>query len=308
MRVDPRHLRNALAIAKFGTFNRAAEELGMSQPALSKSIVLLEAALNTRLFDRGKRGTRLTEAGRILIAGAHNIENLLERTQQAIRLHERGGLGPLVIGATPSMLLGVVPHAITELSKDYDSLSITVVEGLDGALVPGLQRGEIEILVGPLSNATAAEREFTQIPLIREKFYVSLPPGHEFASRQEINLAELADARWALPTPGSSFYKTIEAMFLAKGVAVPANAISTNSLTMQEQLVKTTGCVCLVTPAQFMGRSVDVDFRPVADGPWRTIGVRHLAEQELSPVAQAFVSMFQSAVLEHDHEGIEHVT
>lgn len=295
MRVDPRHLRIALAIAEHGTFNRAATALGTSQPALSKSISQLERVLGVKLFDRGKSGTTITEAGRILLQGAQNIENVLKRTQAEIRANAGGVKGPLSIGATPSMLLGLVPQALASLASAPGPLAVTVVEGLDSVLLPALKMGEIEVLVGPFEVLQSADTSIVEVPLVREDFFVGVPSGHRLSRQSELSVAELSEEPWVLPTAGSSFCRIVDALFLAASVNLPENAIRTNSLTLQETLVATSGRLCLITPTQIAGRKVPFEVIPLARAPSRTIGVRYLASLKLSPLTNVFIQCLRSA-------------
>lgn len=295
MRVDPRHLRIALAIAEHGTFNKAATALGTSQPALSKSISQLERALGVRLFDRGKRGTTVTEAGRIVLEGASNIEHVLLRTQEAVRAHMQGLAGPLTIGATPSMVLGLLPQALADLARGHPRLAVTVIEGLDGALLPALRRGEIELLVGPLERPETGDADIVELPLARENFFVGVPHGHRLSGRSGFGVEELGDEAWILPSAGSSFHRVIEALFLAAGMGLPANAIRSNSLPFQEMLALSTGRLCFVTPAQLIGRVAPFEVIPLLHAPTRVIGIRHLVTLGNAPMLRALIESVRAA-------------
>jgi molybdate transport repressor ModE-like protein len=297
MRVDPRHLRIALAIAEHGSFNRAASALGISQPALSKSIVQLEKALDAKLFDRGKQGTVLTEAGLILVRGARNVESVIARSQDEIRASARGLHGPLSIGVVPSLMLSLLPQTVAALSRAYPRAALTVIEGLDGALHKALRHGEIELLLGPLDPSRNPDPELIEAPLASVSFFIGLPPGHRLAGRESLDIRDLADDGWILPTGGTSFYKLVEALFLSAGVGMPQNAIATNSFPLQELLVPMTGRVC-VLPSQRAGRQMPFEIVPLASAPPRVIGIRHLALLQLSPLAEAFIEHLRTAVSE----------
>ena len=89
MEFDLKQLRNLLAIARHGSFSRAAAALKMSQPALSNSIVQLERRLHDRVLERGRHGAQLTELGQLLVRHAELMEIGLERAVEEIRTHER---------------------------------------------------------------------------------------------------------------------------------------------------------------------------------------------------------------------------
>jgi molybdate transport repressor ModE-like protein len=296
MRVDPRHLRIALAVADHGTFNRAAAALGISQPALSKNIAQLERVLGTRLFDRGKRGTVLTEAGHILVRCAQNVESVIVRSQEEIRANANGVHGPLSIGVVPSMMLGLLPQALGLLSRSHREVALTVIEGLDGALLSALRRGDIELLLGPLEPSRAPDPDLVELPLGSVSFFIGVPRGHRLSGEAALGISELADEPWILPTRGSSFYRLVEALFLSAGASMPENAIATNSLPLQIKLVPITKRLCVLTQAHGVGHHLPFNIVPLVNAPIRVIGIRHLAQLTLSPLAKALVHHLQSAV------------
>lgn len=303
MRIDPRHLRVVLAIAKHGTFNRAAIALNMSQPALSKSVSLLERSLGVRLFDRGKQGTSLTEAGRVVLRSAHNVENSLQNVQAELEAHRLGLAGTLVVGATPSMLFGIVPQALSQFAQKYPNINIRIEEGLESHLIPALRKGEVELLLGPI-NTSSDIADITEIPVMRESFFIAVPAHHKLTRVKQARIAELDEDAWILPSPGSSFYHIAEALFIAAGKQLPKNAIITNSLQMQEQLIRSTGRLCLITPVQFLGRKTPFHLTPLADAPDRMLGIRHLRNSQLSALAQEFIPCVRNVFQEQDHTTI----
>lgn len=250
--------------------------------------------MGVRLFDRDKRGTTLTPAGRILIVGASNIENILARTQEAIQADAMNIAGPLAVGGTPSMMLGLIPKALAVLARHRPKLSLNVREGLDNALLPDLRRGEIELLVGPLEPYAGADPDIVEIPLLRERFFIGMPRDHGQAGRAELNVKDLVDEAWSLPAPGSGFFRVVEALFLSAGVGLPRNAVATNSLPLQELMVAT-GRLCMVTPSQLAGREVPFTIVPIAQAPVRVVGIRHLASLHLSPIASTFIETLGEA-------------
>lgn len=290
MGIDPRVLSLVLAIAEHGTFNRAAKALGISQPALSKKISLIERRLGAKLFERGARGSTLTEAGTVIVRSAHNLHNILERARKDIAAEPARPTGALVVGATPSMMLGLVPEALTRLAKQQQHLRITIVEGLDDQLTPALARGELDLLIGPLEPLHAAPDGLTQEKLADESFGVGLAPGHRLAGHKKLRLADLHEEPWILPTPGSSFHRTVEAMFMTAGLPWPSNFIQTNSLHTHEQLVLTTGRVALLTSAELVSRRTDIRVVSLEGAPVRTIGVRRQAGMLLPPLADRLLA------------------
>lgn len=249
MQIDPRHLVNLLAVATYGSFNRAAQARGLSQPALSNSIAQLERRLGLPVLVRTRRGSEVTEYGKILLAGARNIEALLSQTTEQVRLKQLGVNGPLRIGATPSMTLKFMPDLMSSLLKSESAVQISLTDGLDDELIPALQAGELDLVLGPGSGA-ALPADLLEEPLFEDSFRVGLGPKNPLAKRRSLSLTELRDAPWVLPGPGSAYRRHVEALFLAAGVPWPTDVVVSNSLPLVESLVTLTNRVTLVTQLQ----------------------------------------------------------
>src|SRR6476660_9047375 len=150
MAFDLKQLRNLLAIARHGSFSRAAAALQMSHPALSNTIVQLERRLHDRVLERGRHGAQLTELGQLLVRHAELMEIGLGRAAEEIRTHERAAVGPLVIGVTPVAAAQLVPRALRLLRQEVPNLSASVLEMAFADAMPALLQGHLDLMVGPV--------------------------------------------------------------------------------------------------------------------------------------------------------------
>ncbi len=288
LNIDPRHLTLVLAVTRHGSFNRAADALGISQPALSKSIALLERRIGAKVFERGPHGSTLTAVGQVVALRGENLEHLLERMNDEIVKANRQEAGTLVIGATPSTMLGLVPDAVIRLVERFPSLKITVIEGLDDELSPRLNNGEIDVLVGPILGLEHSEATTTERPVAEDRFFVTLPRGHPKAKASSLSVTDLSDEHWLLPNSGSTFYRAIEAVFITAGVPWPQNSISSNSIFIHARMVATGGFVGISTSAQLIDRDHSIALVPLSGIQPRTLGVRKIANHAHSAMARAF--------------------
>jgi DNA-binding transcriptional LysR family regulator len=297
MTIDPRHLANLLAIATHGSFNRAAAALNLSQPALSKSIALLEHRLGVPVFDRTTRGSTLTAAGEILLRRARSLAMLISDAEAEVHMQAGGIEGPLRVGATPSVMLDLIPAVLAQVTAGRGACSISVVEGLDDHMMPALLRGEIDLLVGPVGGLRPPPDTVIEQILCDDPFLLAAGAAHRLADRPEITLAELADEAWVLPMPGSLFHRHVEGLFMAAGIAWPKDAIHTNSLALSEQLVLEGRRIMLMTWLQGMtpgGRGLKRITVPGAGT--RHIGIRHRKETALPVLGEAVVAAAQDVV------------
>ena len=298
MNIDPRHLTLVLAVTRHGSFNRAAEALGISQPALSKSIALLERRIGAKVFERGPHGSTLTPVGQVVTLRGENLEHLLRRMKEDVVKASRQEAGSLMIGATPSTMLGLVPDAVIRLVEHFPSLKVTVTEGLDDYLCPRLNKGEIDVLVGPILGLKRSDSSITETPVAEDQFFVTLPRGHPKAKAPSLSVADLCDERWLLPSPGSTFYRAIESVFITAGIPWPQNSVSTNSIFIHARMVASAGFVGISTSAQLIDRDHSIALVPLSGMQPRVLGVRKIANYAHSPMVTAFEDCLNLAAIE----------
>lgn len=296
--MDPelRQLRALLAIIEHGSFNKAAEALGLTQPAISKSINQLERVLGVRLFERGRNGAEVTPAGLVLARTASGTTQLIAQARMELRNADQGITGPLVIGATPSAMLGLVPKVCARLARKLGALDLTIREGLDAELMPLLESGEINLLVGPISDLYAPPPHIVEEVLLEERFQVGMAPENSLARHRHLRLKELIDVPWVLPSKGSRTYQLVEALFLNEAVAWPRDVILTNALAAQEQIVMATDRLLLLTDVQLIARQTDMVVVPLLGSPMRRFGWRSLRHAVKSPLIVEFISTLQEVI------------
>jgi LysR family transcriptional regulator of gallate degradation len=292
MDIDPRHLRNLLAIAEQGSFTRAAAVRHISQPAMSSGIALLEKQLGVRVLERGRHGAKLNEFGRLLIRHARGLDALLDQAKAEIDLKRLGYEGPLLIGGTPVTLIRLVPAAIERLTQGNPRISITVTEGVDAALLDKLRAGEIDIMVSGVGHVSPPP-DIAQETLLELPFDAVVNAKHALAGRKMISLRELADVQWALPTPGSVFRRHLEGIFLTAGVPFPRSYWACDSLMALKSLVMHAACVSILPRHAIAlearaGVLRKISLRSVAST--RQIGTMILRPRALPPLADRFLA------------------
>ncbi len=293
MAVEASQIANLLAIAKYGSFTRAAEEKGISQPALSNSIALLEQRLGVRVLERTRRGSTLTPYGEILARRAEGVLSLLSDAETEVKRRAAGVDGPLRIGATPSVLSTLLPRALRPLLADSGPVDIEIVDGLDDALVPMLRSGAIDIIIGPVAEMFGSPPDILEHVLMRDPFALAVGPDSGFFERDQVSLAELSNAKWVLPRPGSTYRRHVEALFMTRGIAWPQNCILANSLSMLESLVKFSGFVTVVSLVQIAEGNDDFKVITLQGGGFRSIGYKLRRNMTPSPILKNLCSILE---------------
>ncbi|AZE83967.1 Transcriptional regulator, LysR family [Pseudomonas orientalis] len=185
-----RHLWLFLAVAEEQNFGRAAKRLGMSQPPLSEQIQILEQALKVTLFERSRRGARLTPVGAAILPAVRKFADQLQRLELAVEEAVAGQSGMLTIGAISTAMFDVLPGVIEQLKTQYPQLTVSVREIDSVEAIPALEAGDIDLAFARLDGDFGASIQ--SFALTEDRLMVALPVDHPLASRKRISLASLA--------------------------------------------------------------------------------------------------------------------
>ena len=194
--LDARRLLTFRAVARAGSFSRAAEALALSQPAVSQQVGALEKELGTELLVRGRGGTVPTEAGRLLLEHADAVAERLALADVQMDTLVAGARRTLRLGAFPSALASVVPQAITALRAQEPELEVAVEESSLAGLAEGVRSGRLDLAM-VFQDAAAPPREHAGLrrhELLDEPFVVTVGPGHRLARRRAVRLREIGRA------------------------------------------------------------------------------------------------------------------
>lgn len=175
--MELRHLRYVIAVAEQGHITRAAEQLGMQQPPLSRQIKTIEQEIGVRLFRRKPRGVELTDAGRAFIGGARSIVAALHSTVETTRRTARGEQGRISVGCTNGAALNsLVARIIREFRAALPLVSVALVEASSNSLIERILNSQIDVA---FIRTAIADPEHVVVDLLQnEPDIVALPSGH----------------------------------------------------------------------------------------------------------------------------------
>ena len=190
--LEIRHLRYFLAVAEAGSFSRAADRLGISQPNVSQQMRDLEAALRVALFQRRGKRILLTSAGLIFQEHArailHQIENFLEELNT-----EPGQMrGALHLGVVPILNLALMPELLGMFAFSHPGISLNVEEISSTEIETALEEGRMDVGLGFLTRHSPNLRYER---LCNDEFALIVAQGHPWAKRRVIHLSELHQQR-----------------------------------------------------------------------------------------------------------------
>ncbi|MCS6864008.1 MAG: LysR substrate-binding domain-containing protein [Gemmataceae bacterium] len=189
-------LKYFVAVAETGSFTRAAERVGVTQPTLSEQILRLESrkhGLNRRLFDRLGRKVVLTEAGQVLLGHAQAILAAVKEAERAVRDAAEGG--SLRVGAIPTVAPFLLPELVTRFRKDHPTVQLQLQEDLTERLLANVLAGELDVAMMAMpirDDRLHVEKLFTE-PLV-----MALPARHRLVAKSEVKLADVVDEPFIL--------------------------------------------------------------------------------------------------------------
>lgn len=203
------HLRAVDAIAAQGSLLKASAALGLTQPALSKTLHEAEDILQAKLFDRHPRGVTPTASGVALIETARKMMAELRRLEETLDIVRDPGRGALALGVLPVAASGVLPGALTRMRSAHPQIRVRLEQGRTEELLPLLAAGEIDMIVGRLYEPETPDG-FEREPLWSEPIALLARPGHPIFALEEIDGAALRAYDLALPTVSQRVGREIE--------------------------------------------------------------------------------------------------
>lgn len=281
-----------LAVARHGQVRRAALELDVSQPAVTKGIQRLEAELGFPLFERSRRGMAITAvAERFHERVASLRANLGEAVREAGDLH-LGELGLLRVGVSPLYAQRLFVPACLALRRERPAARLAVRMGLNAALLLSLRRGDIDLCISALPATAPDDLDATQ--LFSDDLCMVVRHGHPLLSRRRLSLASLADAQWMLPGPEVAARRSVESRLAQAGLPPPRVGVEvSDSASPLTELVRRSDLVALMSAAMLgtqAGRGVVA--LPFAEARFtRPIGVVTRRPVSLPPLAQRFLEL-----------------
>lgn len=294
-RIKIRHLQCFLEVARFGHVGRAAEQLHVTQPAISKTLKELEQALKARLFARTPRGLVLTAAGERFqehaATGLLALQQAVESVAQARLLRET----VLRIGALPTVAARLVPAAVEALLEARSDAVVDLVSGPNRFLLERLKSRELDLVVGRLAEPEAmVGLAFEQ--LYAECMTVVVRPDHPLLGEPEPQ--PRAIARFPLLVPGRRDITRplVERWLLAQRVPPPLRRIETVSSDFARAFLARTDAVWIISQGVV---ALDLAARSLVALPFDTtltagpVGMTMRADERPEPILALFTGLLR---------------
>jgi DNA-binding transcriptional LysR family regulator len=290
--LNHRQVSHFLAIVECGSLSRAALELNISEPAISKSVRLLEASLGVKLFDREPRGLVLTVFGVSLADHARVVMTELRRAVEDINQLRNAEVGHAYIGATPTYASLLLPTAISSLVLEQPDLRVTVSEGLGDTLIPKLLQGELDFFISAF-DASFAGTEVTVEALFTDTACVMTRAENPIVARKALTLDELAKSAWMLTPRGDYMRQQIDEHFAAGNYALQKPTIIMGSIGFGLKFLLSNDVLAFL-PRHLLAREIAAGLVNILPEPCptieRSVGLVRRRRGSLSPAARAAMS------------------
>lgn len=184
-------------VAERGSFTAAAAVLGYTQSAVSRQVAAIEEAAGAALFERTRRGVRLTDAGRsLLVHAAAALDHAAAARRELATLGDAKAVR-LRLGAFPTAIAALVPRALSALADECPRVEVILREGTTPVQLRRVRSGSSDIaVIGSVPGLQIDRSGLTITPLLEDQLLLAVARTHRLAARRAVELEELATERW----------------------------------------------------------------------------------------------------------------
>jgi LysR family pca operon transcriptional activator len=245
-RVRFRHLRTFLEVSRQKSVARAAETLCVSQPAVTKTLRELEAALGVAVVERDGRGIRVTRAGEIFLRHAGAAVTALREGIESVTRDGAAAGRPIRVGALPTVSAHIMPAAMRIFLKEDTGAAIKIVTGENAVLLDQLRAGALDLVVGRLAAPEKMTGFFFE-HLYSEQVRFVVRAGHPLLARGVDAFALLGGFPVLMPTRESVIRPYVDRFFIANGITPPPTAIETVSDSFGRAFLRQSDAVWIIS-------------------------------------------------------------
>ncbi|KIG10776.1 LysR family transcriptional regulator [Caballeronia concitans] len=296
--LNTRRLQLFSALARHRHMPSAAQTLGLSQPAVSSAIRIMETGAGMQLFHRSPRGLLLTSEGETFVLHVRRALNELRHIPDDLAALRGTIQGYVTVGALPLGRTLILPRAIARVAAQYPGVRIATDESAYEPLVAGLRAGDIDFVLGAL-RANDASSGLANERLMSEDMVVLARRDHPLASKRDLTLNELIAAQWVLPRSHAPARGIFEAQFRRLKLKPPMPTVETADLAIIRGLLAHTDMLAAVSAQQLhyeceAGQLVVLDI--AMQNTRRDIGLTMRAGSTPSPAARALIDAIRLTV------------
>lgn len=281
-----RQLATFNAVARLGSVSRAADEMHLTQPAVSIQLGMLEEAAGTQLLRRTARGVRLTEAGELLAGYAHRIHQLWQEAGDAMAQHRGEIAGLLRVGAVTTAEY-LLPPLLLEFVREHPSVKVKLQVGNRAEIVRQLASQEIDLAI---MGRPPAELKTVSAAFARHPMAFVAAPNHPLMSVANLGLGDVNRGNLLVRERGSGTRTTVEQVFKEAGISLDVGSEMSSNEAIKQMCAAGFGVAflslhaCVLEFEASMLAMLPLAVNPI-DRDWH---VMHLAARPLPHAAASF--------------------
>lgn len=289
--MDNNTLKAFIAVAQSGSFSHAAEQLYITQSAISKRVALLEQQLGQRLFDRIGRKISLTSAGQALLPCAEKILMSIQDAHTTINNLDTDISGTLSLDSSHHIGLHRLPKTLRQFNQTFPQVKLSLSFGESEAAYQGIVKGHLElalITLAPIPDPSICAKKVWTDTM---RFVVA--NDHPLAKAQRVNLADLAKYQPILPSLQTFTRQITSERFIQQGLSLEVSMSTNNLDTIKMMVVNGLGWSLL--PDSMIDQSLYVlktDQQPI----YRDLGYIYHRERTLSNAAIKFITLLEEQI------------
>jgi DNA-binding transcriptional LysR family regulator len=301
-----RDLSVLLTVARCGSMGKAAAELAVSQPAVSKAIAEMEFTLGVRLLDRGPQGVEPTIYARALLDRGLIAFDELRQAVKHIEYLADPTAGELRIGCTVPIGTGFAAVLVEELSRRHPGIVFDLLAAEAALTYRALEERKVDLVIARIFHPIAEEHMHAEV-LYDEQDVVAAGAQNPWVRRRKVALADLMNEAWTLPPPDSLNGELIVEAFRARGLDLPRATLITASVPVRNALLASGRFLSIVPGSvfRFPASKPGLKRLPIDLPTTRTpVAVITLKNRTLSPVAQVFIDCARKLVKPADQRAM----
>src|SRR5256885_5580045 len=293
--MELRHLRYFLAVGEALNFAKAAAQLRVAQPALSRQVQDLEDEIGVDLLRRSPRGVTLTAGGKLFLEEVRELLKRADESVEKVRALARGEYGELHVGYAPSPTVEILPPALAAFQKAVPRVKVLLHDLSSDELIAGLQNATLELAV-MVYQPTGGQTAGIQFELLRSyPLCVAMTAAHPFARLKSITLERLA----AEPIVGlrrkdySEYYRIVDRVFAPIGVK-PRIAVECDSASSLITEVEAGRGVALATTIFNLVSGKRLLYRPLTGTTEvGSVGIARAIKGDVTPAGEKFCAILR---------------
>lgn len=255
-----RKLRAFLAVTRSGNLTAAAEATGLTQPALTKTIQRLEAEVGAQLFSRSTKGMQLSPAGEAFLRRARAIETHWAQAREEAHARSDGILAEFRIAAGAAYHMRIAPLLVRRLAKEFEASSFTLDFDVAGVMLPKLQCGEIDLLLGAFIHDIPDGID--TVKLLEVQNVAMCCRDNPLSSRRNVPPSALQDSRWVVYKRDSFMADKLSAYYRQFQLAAPRVVMEVDSLASTMLVVSGTPYLTVI-PTTLVPMARDAGLMPL---------------------------------------------